>query len=191
VTETTAEATVEEFWERVRNGGEVTAIDELVDPGVVLHTSGTHPGVVLHNEWDAGRSARRVRRVGGGVPGRIGGPRFVTEDLFSSGDRVVTRWRIEGTQQGMVDPSAIGEPVSFTDVTGFVVENGRLREGWVERSAYELFQDLRPTEDRTGQDRTGQDRTGQDRTGQDSAPVGTIPAGERRSGASTGRVDKR
>lgn len=136
MTETTAEATVAEFWERVWNGGEVAAIDELVDPGFVLHTSGTPVGPRdAFVEWVEA------------FQGRIGDLRFVTEDLFSSGGRVVTRWRIEGTQQGMFGLPATGEPVSFTGITVFVVEDGRLREGWVERSAYELFQELRTNED--------------------------------------------
>ena len=132
MTETTAEATVEEFWERVWNGGEVSAIDELVGPEFVLHTSGTPVGPRDEfTEW--------VERF----QARIGDLRFVIEDLFSSGDRVVTRWRIEGTQRGMFDLPATDDPISFTGITIFVVEDGRLREGWVERSAYELFQELR------------------------------------------------
>jgi predicted ester cyclase len=57
----------------------------------------------------------------------------------ASGDRVVSRWITRGRNNGMFGLPADGHELSFTGIAIWRVEDGRLAECWVERSAYELY----------------------------------------------------
>lgn len=59
-----------------------------------------------------------------------------------AGDRVVSRWVCSGRHNGLMGLPATGRPVSFTGIATWRVRDGRLAECWVERSAWELYQDL-------------------------------------------------
>ncbi len=60
----------------------------------------------------------------------------------AAGDRIVSRWITRGRNNGMFGLPADGAPVAFTGIAIWRVENGRLAECWVERSAWELYNDL-------------------------------------------------
>jgi steroid delta-isomerase-like uncharacterized protein len=62
-----------------------------------------------------------------------------------AGDRVVSRWVCTGRNNGMLGLPPDGRPVSFTGIAVWTVRDGRLAEGWVERSAWELYQELSGT----------------------------------------------
>jgi predicted ester cyclase len=66
-------------------------------------------------------------------------------DVFANetGDMVVSRWITRGTNNGMFGLPADTAPVSFTGIAIWRVEDGRLAECWVERSALELYNHLR------------------------------------------------
>ena len=57
-------------------------------------------------------------------------------------DRVVSRWRCTGKNNGMLGVPADGRSVSFTGVAIWATRDGKLARCWVERSAWELYQDL-------------------------------------------------
>ena len=59
------------------------------------------------------------------------------------GDRVVSRWMTRGFNNGMFGLPATGEPVEFSGIAIWRVQGDRLAECWVERSALELFDELR------------------------------------------------
>ena len=59
------------------------------------------------------------------------------------GDRVVSRWMTRGFNNGMFGLPATGEPVEFSGTAIWRVQGDRLAECWVERSALELFDELR------------------------------------------------
>ena len=59
-----------------------------------------------------------------------------------SGDRVASRWITRGFNNGMFGLPADGRPIAFTGIAIWRVEGGRLAESWVERSAFELYQQL-------------------------------------------------
>jgi hypothetical protein len=64
---------------------------------------------------------------------------FQNED----GSRVASRWRIAGKNNGILGPQADQQPISFTGAAVWAVrEDGKLCHNWVERSAFELFQQL-------------------------------------------------
>ncbi len=66
-------------------------------------------------------------------------------DVFANewGDRVVSRWICRGTNEGMFSLPADGAPVLFSGIAIWHVRDGRLAECWVERSAYELYNELK------------------------------------------------
>ncbi len=65
-------------------------------------------------------------------------------DVFSdaAGDRVVSRWICTGKNHGLLGLAPDGRRVSFTGIAIWRVRDGKLAECWVERSAWELYQEL-------------------------------------------------
>lgn len=61
----------------------------------------------------------------------------------ATGTRVVSRWITRGYNNGMFGLPADRRPIAFTGIAIWRVENERLAECWVERSAFELFTRLR------------------------------------------------
>ena len=60
----------------------------------------------------------------------------------ASGDRVVSRWICTGKNNGLLGLPRDGRSVSFTGIAVWVVRDGKLAQCWVERSAWELYQEL-------------------------------------------------
>lgn len=60
-----------------------------------------------------------------------------------TGDRVVTRWRVTGKNNGFMGFEPCGSPINMTGTAVLHVdEDGLLRHNWVERSALEVFRSL-------------------------------------------------
>lgn len=66
------------------------------------------------------------------------------QDAFSneSGDKVVSRWICSGKNNGIFGLQPDGRLVSFTGIAIWKIRDGKLAECWVERSAFELYQEL-------------------------------------------------
>ncbi|MDQ4122039.1 MAG: ester cyclase [Acidobacteriota bacterium] len=60
----------------------------------------------------------------------------------ATGDRVVSRWVCTGFNNGFLGFAADKKFISFTGIAIWRIEDGRLAECWVERSAWELYQEL-------------------------------------------------
>ncbi|MFI0357260.1 ester cyclase [Actinomadura sp. 9N407] len=56
----------------------------------------------------------------------------------AAGDRVVSRWITRGRNNGMFGLEPDQQPVEFSGIAIWRVEENRLAECWVKRSAYEL-----------------------------------------------------
>ncbi len=65
-------------------------------------------------------------------------------EIFSNtaDDRVVSRWRCTGINNGLLGLPADGRTVSFTGIAIWAIREGKLARCWVERSAWELYQGL-------------------------------------------------
>ena len=65
-------------------------------------------------------------------------------DVFSNttGDKVITRWVYTGKNNGLLGLPQNGRPVSFTGMAMWHIRDDRLAECWIERSAWELYQEL-------------------------------------------------
>ena len=121
----------EEFWIH-RN---LAIADELLAANFVDHTPGSPPGL---------------------PPGPDGHKQFALlyftafpdiratiEDMVVEGDRVVTRWRVQGTNTGsLFGMPATNRSADFTGVTINRVADGKIAEQWVQFDALGMMQQL-------------------------------------------------
>lgn len=70
--------------------------------------------------------------------------RTENQEVFanSNSDRVVSRWVCSGYSNGIFGLPADGRFVSFTGIAIWSIRDGKFSECWVERSAFELYQEL-------------------------------------------------
>ena len=70
--------------------------------------------------------------------------RTVSQEAFSNatGNRVVSRWICSGKNNGIFGLPPDGRFISFTGIAIWKIQGGKLAECWVERSAFELYQEL-------------------------------------------------
>jgi steroid delta-isomerase-like uncharacterized protein len=121
----------QEFW----NHKNLAIADELLAANFVDHTPGSPPGL---------------------PPGPEGHKQFALlyfaafpdiratiEDMVVEGDRVVTRWRVQGTNTGsLFGMPATNKPASFTGVTINRIADGKIAEQWVQFDALGMMQQL-------------------------------------------------
>jgi len=112
---------------------DLSAIDELMTPEYVITTAGTEVrGRAAFKEW--------VRQFHEKVTNATN--EHLDIIVGDSGDKVVSRWICRGNNNGLYGSPADGRAISFTGIAIWRIENGRLAECWVERSAWELYQTL-------------------------------------------------
>ena len=134
----TPEHTLLQFWEGVWNPPyDLALVDRLMTEDFVITSAGTDiTGRAAFKDWIKGFQAK------------IADLRMSNRDIFPSADgkRVVSRWVASGRNRGMFGTSADDRAVEFTGIAIWEVRDGKLAHNWVERSAYELAQKLRPPE---------------------------------------------
>ncbi len=112
---------------------DLDAIDELMTEDYQIWSGGTLIlGRPAFKEW-----VRQFQTKFGNAHTEI-----VETIATAAGDRVVSRWFNTGLNHGMFGLPADGRPVSFTGMSIWRVEDGRLAECWVERAAFESYQRL-------------------------------------------------
>jgi len=107
-------------FEDVQTEGNVALIKSLVTQDYVGHT----PLGDIHGP----EGARRFDAI---LKSTFPDMRVTVKDQIAEGDRVATRWVLQGTHQGEfqgVQPT--GKRVTMTGMTIFRVANGKLIEGW-------------------------------------------------------------
>jgi predicted ester cyclase len=95
-----------------------------------------HPKYVQRKPW---RNARRPQALD--VRQAIPDLKITAEDAVESGDKVVVRWRAEGTHTGElanIPPS--GAKVSFTGINIYRFAGGKVVESWGQYDAISLAQ---------------------------------------------------
>ena len=149
---TVGERLAREFFERVWSPPhDLDAIDELMTPDYRITTAG---------QVIEGREA--FKAWVGQMQTLVGNASNEHLDIITNaaGDKVVSRWITRGVNNGMIEVRAITErscsrdnfeisssvmpsaKYSFSASALMFVEDGRLSECWVERSAYELYRRL-------------------------------------------------
>jgi uncharacterized peroxidase-related enzyme len=90
-------------------------------------------------------SRTKFKELAAAFMAKINDLQFEVIETFQNedGSRVASRWRIAGKNSGILGPQADQQPISFTGAAVWAVrEDGKLCHNWVERSAFELFQQL-------------------------------------------------
>jgi hypothetical protein len=125
---------VEEFWAAVWKARDPEAIDRFVVDDFVLTTGGVD--VV---------SKDRFKDWVKQFLEKVADLEFEAVETFQNedGSRVASRWRVTGKNNGVLDTAADLRPIAFTGTAVWAVrEDGKLLHNWVERSSWELFQEL-------------------------------------------------
>jgi len=65
-------------------------------------------------------------------------------EIFESrdGKRVVSRWRFTGYHNGLFGITPNGKPIELTGTAIWEIRDSKLAHNWVERSAFEVYQQL-------------------------------------------------
>jgi SnoaL-like protein len=125
---------VENFWRQVWQARNPDAVDALVAEDFALTAGGVLVGSRgAFKAWVASFLTR------------IDDFEFHVVEIFqsASGDRVVTRWRVTGKNNGFIGFEPDGAPIDMTGTAVFQVrEDGLLQHNWVERSAVEVERNI-------------------------------------------------
>lgn len=127
----------ERFWREVWESRNPDAVDRLVSEDFTV-TSG---GVDI-------KSREAFKKWVKAFLSSIDDFEFNVVETFQNetGDRVVTRWRVTGRNNGFMGSEPNGLPIDMTGTAVLQVgEGGLLRHNWVERSALEVFRSLGAT----------------------------------------------
>ncbi len=126
------QATARRWYEGVFNEGNLELIDELFAPTFVDHDPvNPLPGL------------QGVRQVIGMYRGAFPDLHITVEDWIMEGDKIVTRFRAEGTNQGSfmgLPPTGKHVTVTGIDILGF--EHGKIAEHWGNRDDLGMLQQL-------------------------------------------------
>jgi steroid delta-isomerase-like uncharacterized protein len=125
-------ATARRWYEEVFNAGNLDLIHELFAPNFVDHDPvNPLPGL------------EGVRQVVGMYRGAFPDLHIRVEDWFAEGDKVVTRFRAQGTHKGPlmgIPPTEKQVTVTGIDMLGF--EHGKISEHWGNRDDLGMLQQL-------------------------------------------------
>lgn len=125
---------VENFWREVWMAQNPDAIDRLVAEDFVI----TSAGHQIH-----GRAAFKQWVIE--FQNKILDLEFVAIETFQNevGDRVASRWRLTGRNNGILGTEPDGQPISMLGIAVLAVrEDGLLAHNWVERNAWEVYRQL-------------------------------------------------
>jgi len=120
---------VERLYRDCINGGQLELIEELMHPDFVGSRGEKGPSGF----------AQTLSMVRAGFPDL----RFTIEDLIAEGDRVVARWKMEGTNLGLFagfPPS--GKKVAQSAIVIYEVRDGKLARAWLQNDRLGLLQQI-------------------------------------------------
>jgi limonene-1,2-epoxide hydrolase len=126
---------VEAFWTAVWKARNPEAIDNFVVDDFVLTTGGID--IVTRDKFKIWM--RQFLE-------KINDFEFEISETFQNADgsRVASRWRVTGKNNGLLGTIADQTPITFTGTAIWAVrEDGKLLHNWVERSFWELSQQLK------------------------------------------------
>jgi steroid delta-isomerase-like uncharacterized protein len=124
---------VRRFWGAWEEGN-IGLVDELVGSDYVNHS----PGMPDQPEGPEGIKAV-VNMFRGGMPDL----RVVIEDVIAEGEKVMMRYRIEGTHEGeLFGVPPTGRRVSIESITVERVSGGKIREHWRVTDTLDMMQQL-------------------------------------------------
>ena len=117
----------------VWNSGDLSAFDEFIAPGVVMHLRGRADVTGL----DAYRTYNAALRTA--FPDQ----QWLLEDLFAEGDKVAFVWTLRGTHRAELSGVApTGKQVTVTGISVYRVVEGKMVEIWVQSDTLGLLQQI-------------------------------------------------
>jgi steroid delta-isomerase-like uncharacterized protein len=122
-------AVVRRYYEEVWNKGNLAEVEALVAPTIVL------------NDWAPGLDG--LKQVVNGTRASFPDLRYSLEDIISAGDKVVVRFKFQGTHQGVYRGiPATGKPIAYSGIGIWRLADGKLAEHWSNIDLYGLMQQL-------------------------------------------------
>jgi len=109
------------------------AVDEFFTPDVVIHN--TFPGFA--------RGAEGARRWNAAVHEAFPDYHVTIDDQIAEGDKVVTRWTVQGTHKGRfqgIAPTGRHESITGTTISRYVGQ--KIAESWIELDSGDLMRQL-------------------------------------------------
>ena len=128
--EAAARRLIDELW----NKGNLSVADEIVHPDVVGHDPALPEEI---------RSPSDLKQAVSGYRAAFPDLRFIIDDLFSAGDKVIYRWHTEGTHTGELQglaPTGKSGSVTGINIDRFV--DGKVAESWAQWDNLGLMQQL-------------------------------------------------
>ncbi len=123
-----------EFFGRVwQEPHDLDAIDELMTEDYIITTAGKEvTGREKFKIW-VGEFQKQLKKA-----------KTASIEIFDNQaqDKVVSRWICSGYNNGLFGLEPDGRFISFTGIAIWAIRDKKLSRCWVERSAYELFQQL-------------------------------------------------
>ena len=121
---------IDEVW----NGGNRTAVDELVSADFVVHAS--RPGNEIHGREGVAAYFASLRTAFPDL-------QFTVEDSIAEDDRVVTRWSARGTHRGEFQGIApTDKPVTVNGIDIDRIAGDQVIECWMQLDELGLLQQL-------------------------------------------------
>ncbi|MBC8234821.1 ester cyclase, partial [bacterium] len=106
------------------NEGNLNAADEIIADDFVAHYTAAVPPEMKYGTDGVKLTATALRT---GLPDI----HLISEDTIASGDKVVIRWVMKGTQDGeLLGIPPTGKPMEVTGIDIFRIEDGKLAEMW-------------------------------------------------------------
>lgn len=122
----------DQVWEEVWHQGQLIRLDDLFTPDFVRHD----PGRDLHGTEQNRQFIRGLRAAFPDL-------RFTVEDQIAEGDKVVVRYRFEGTHLGAFQGMApTRKQVTYTGILIYRMSGGKIAEQWTEFDLLGLLRQL-------------------------------------------------
>src|SRR5215210_3208644 len=122
-------------WEIVAKASLETLDDALQE--VYAHT------IVMHEPDEDVRGIEGLKQFVSMIRSGLPDLRITLEDDIAEGDKVVSRWRAQGTQQGeLMGIAPTGNEVAITGITIHRIEDGKIVEEWENWDALGLMQQI-------------------------------------------------
>ncbi len=128
---------VERFWREVWQSQNPDAVDGLIAEDFAITSGGVEISREAFQDWVAAFLSS------------IDDFKFQVIETFQNevGDRVVSRWRVTGRNNGFMGSEPCQSPINMTGTAVWHVrEDGLLQHNWVERSALEVHRSLSRTQ---------------------------------------------
>lgn len=124
------------FFHGAWDNGDMALVSELTAPGAVDHST---VGGIDHSTIGPESFKQIVTMFRTAMPDA----HLTIEDEIAEGDRVVHRWRLQGTHQGpLMGIPPTGKRLTFTGTTVVRMANGKLAERWANVDELGLLQQL-------------------------------------------------